>query len=374
VFHKTIKKFTFTQKKKMALRAFNSKSPLPTTSTHTLSVVVIGATQQESFRFLRKQHNYRHERYYTYLKSRRMFGRSWDLQWGNLEKHVTSGHELEAFDNFAKYISDAREEPNFELATRDLKLLDPIARHGVILGMIEKRKRVKDGRGLMQQLRLTVLACECFEDLCKQHKCQMSELRDEDQYHFKCAVLETIRLVKETVHEHPDAIAGGMRVVQLCANVGVKEEERRSILNSLRGFVEEMDKPYDSKRLQGRLNPLRDHVGRELIRHDPPGTQYLRPPQGRFGDASVDPQAALHETQAVRILPEYGNSDDHKSILHLQKKYKESVKNYRYLKDHEFPDTFQGRRAKERKQLFKKDPMTRVPITDQNGAVGGSQE
>lgn len=361
----------------MLLRAFNSKSPLPTKTTTTAILVgtTSSSTLQESFRFIRKQHNYRHERYHTYLKSRRMFGRSWDLQWGNLEKHVTTGHELEAFDNFAKYVSDAREQPNFELATRDLKLLEPIERHGLILGMIEKRKRVKDGRGLMQQLRLTVLACECFEDLCSKHTCQISELRDEDQYHFKCAVLETIRLVKETVHEHPDAIAGGMRVVQLCAKVGVKEEERRSMLNSLRGFVEEMDKPYDSKRLQGRLNPLRDHMGRDLIRHDPPGTQYLRPPQGRFGDSSADPEAAVHDdAQSVRVLPEFGNSDDHKNLAHLEKKYKESMKTYRYLKDHEFSDTFQGRRAKEAKQLFVKDPMTRLPVMNQNGAVGGSQE
>lgn len=299
------------------------------------------------------------------LKSRRGFSRQWELPYsGHVDSVVTTGHELEAFDNFGVYAHDARTNPHTELVTRDLKLLEPRERHGALLGILEKRSKVEDGRSVMSRLRLTLLCAECFEDLCergsssgarrRKQPITISDLPDADQYHFRNAIHEVVRLVNVARHEHPDAIAGGMRAVQICANVGVKLEERRRLMDTLRGYVEEMDEGYRGFRKD---DPLNVPTGTDLVsegrsgpevrrRFDKPGTRYLYPPQGRLtADELAAAGGDANNVEPIKILPDPKVD----SIAAAERRHKEERKNYRYVGDDE-----------ENRPLFQRDPKTRM--------------
>lgn len=125
----------------------------------------------ESQRQIRNQHNYRKERNYRLLNQRHRYSRSWEQRPSNQSEMKESfGHELEAFDNFGEYHYDARVDPALELCTQDLRLLDPRRRYNVLTESLKQRGKVKDGRAIMDRIRMTVMAAECFEELCIGHQ------------------------------------------------------------------------------------------------------------------------------------------------------------------------------------------------------------
>ena len=252
--------------------SIRTSQPFSAAATTTLVASSLSDTQ----RAIRHHHQYRQERNNKLLNQRHRYSRTWALTHGQNENKTTTGHELEAFENFARYRFDAREEPTLDLATNDLNLLAPRERFVAITGMLERKGMVaNDGEGVMSRIRLTVLAAECFEELCHDEDKTIDELGRDDQYMLRNCMRQVLNLVQRARHDHPDAIAAAMRCVQIATNVR-DDEERRFLISRTRTFVNEMqDGPMPSLAKQVSVRDrlalhLQPPVGRRDSPDDPP--------------------------------------------------------------------------------------------------------
>jgi hypothetical protein len=181
-------------------------------------------------------------RYKSVLKSRRNFTGDWQLSQGaNFERHQTDGHELEAFENFTRYMYDARNEHSAELSTASLADLPPMERFNQLIPLVAQRWKSDKKLSDNQRLKATLSLCECFGDYAELTGLTLADMTEDHQREFAQASEATLAYAERAVRLNDDAPAAVLRLAEI-ADVLREKLLRERCLATARGLANGLDR------------------------------------------------------------------------------------------------------------------------------------